>query len=58
MDIDSLVKDNNKNEKKKIFLIKKQNAVFFKNFKNINLLITETIDMIEKDMIKKKNRNE
>lgn len=54
MDIDSLVDNNNNDEKKKLFLIKKQNTLFIKKIKNMNTLIDETLEMIEKDMMQKK----
>jgi hypothetical protein len=55
MEIEDLIKNDNESEKKKLFLIKKQNMCFMKKIKTIENLSDETIETIEK---KAKNKRE
>lgn len=54
MEIEHLIKDNDKDEKKKILSIRKQNDSIIKKFETMKNLSDDTIDMIEKKMKKKK----
>lgn len=59
IEIDKLISDNNKREIANLLLIKKTNKIILKKIINMNELLNDTIELLEKNLIlKQKNIND